>query len=326
MEAGALDKTSVTGFRRTRNLLDRIGDRGLFYLTAGAAALALLIIALIVWKVIQGAWPAVQQFGISFVWDDVWNPVTNVFGAREFIYGTLITSFGALLLAAPLSIAIGLFLSELAPAAIRGPIGSLIEMLAAVPSVVIGLWGIFVLGPFMRVHIEPFLHHYFGWIPLFSGDPAQSGMLVAIVVLTIMMIPITSSICRELFASVPRDIKEASVGLGATRWEMVRGVVMPSVRGGVVAAVTLGLGRALGEAIAVTQVIGNSLRPIGISLFGQGNTLASQLASSYQSSPTNIETASLVYLGLILLVITFTTNVIAQRIVHRFNKQLSGGR
>jgi len=326
MEAGAVDEARVTGLRRTRHLLDRIGDRALLWLTGGAAALALLIIALIVWKVFQGAWPAIQQFGISFVWDNVWNPVTNVFGAREFIYGTLITSFGALLFAAPLSIAIGLFLSELAPPAIRGPIGSLIEMLAAVPSVVIGLWGIFVLGPFMRAHIEPFLGKYFGWIPLFSGDPSQSGVLVAIVVLTIMMIPITSAVCRELFVSVPADIKEASVGLGATRWEMVRGVVMPSVRGGIVAAVTLGLGRALGEAIAVTQVIGNSLQPIHLSLFGGGNTLASQLASSYQSSPTNIETASLVYLGLILLVITFTTNVIAQRIVHRFDKQLSGAR
>ncbi len=326
MEAGALDEARVTGLRRTRHLLDRIGDRALLGLTAAAAFLALFIIALIVWKVFQGAWPAIQEFGIGFVWHNVWNPVTSVFGAREFIYGTLITSFGALLFAAPLSIAIGLFLSELAPPAIRGPIGSLIEMLAAIPSVVLGLWGIFVLGPFMRAHIEPFLNHYFGWIPLFGGDPSQTGMLIAIVVLTIMMIPITSSICRELFVSVPRDIKEASVGLGATRWEMVRGVVVPSVRGGIVAAVTLGLGRALGEAIAVTMVIGNSLQPIKGSLFATGNTLASQLASNYQSSPTNIETASLVYLGLILLVITFTTNLVAQRIVHRFEKQLSGAR
>jgi phosphate transport system permease protein len=326
VEAGSVDVARPGELRGTRRLLDRFGDRALYYLTAGAAALALLVIALIVWKVVEGAWPAIEEFGISFVWDNVWNPVTGVFGAREFIYGTLITSFGALLIAAPLSIAIGLFLSELAPPVVRGPIGSLIEMLAAVPSVVIGLWGIFVLGPFMRAHVEPFLGKYLGWIPLFSGDPSQSGMLVAIVVLTIMMIPITSSVCRELFVSVPRDIKEASVGLGATRWETVRGVVLPSVRGGIVAAVTLGLGRALGEAIAVTQVIGNSLQPIHTSLFSTGNTLASQLASSYQSSPTNIETASLVYLGLILLVITFTTNLVAQRIVHRFELRLSGAK
>ena len=194
-------------------------------------------------------------------------------------------------------------------------------MLAAVPSVVVGLWGIFVLGPAMRAHVEPFLHHYFGWIPLFSGTPSQAGMLVAIVVLTIMMIPITSSICRELFAGVPRDVKEAAIGLGATRWETVRGVVVPYVKGGVVAAITLGLGRALGEAIAVSQVVGNSLRPLGSSLFGQGNTLAAQLAGSYQSAPTNIEIQSLVYLGLILLAITFVTNLVAQRIVHRFERQ-----
>jgi phosphate transport system permease protein len=312
--------------RRTRRLGDRFGDRALQALTAAAALMAMLIIAAIVWKVVEGAWPAITHFGLGFVWDGTWNPVTGVFGARWFIVGTLVTSFGALLLAAPLSIAIGLFLSELAPPVVRGPIGALVEMLAAVPSVVIGLWGIFVLGPFMRAHIEPFLNHHFGWIPLFSGTPEQAGVIVAIVVLTIMMIPITSSICRELFVSVPRDVKEASIGLGATRWEMVRGVVLPYVRGGVVAAITLGLGRALGEAIAVTQVIGNSLRPLGISLFGQGNTLASQLAGSYQSAPTQIELQSLVYLGLILLVITFASNAVARRIVLRFEVNRGVGR
>jgi phosphate transport system permease protein len=321
----AADSQSV--LRRTRHRVDRFGDLALAGLAATAAALVMLVIAGIVWKVFDGARPAIHHFGIAFVWHTTWNPVTEAFGALDpFIYGTLITSFGALLLAAPLSIAIGLFLSELAPPSIRGPIGSLIEMLAAVPSVVVGLWGIFVLGPFMRVHIEPFLGHHFGWIPLFAGSPSQSGMLVAIVVLTIMAIPITSSICRELFVSVPRDIKEASLGLGATRWEMVRGVVVPYVKGGVVAAITLGLGRALGEAIAVTQVIGNTLQPLHTSLFSSGNTLASQLASSYQNAPTNIEVESLVYLGLILLAITFVTNVVAQRIVHRFERQGSQGK
>jgi phosphate transport system permease protein len=324
-----MEATSASGsvLRRTRHLGDRFGDFALAGLAAAAAVLLILVIGGIIWKVIAGAWPAIQTFGISFVWTSVWNPVTEQFGAlNPFILGTLVTSFGAMLLAAPLSIAIGLFLSELAPPAIRAPIGSLIEMLAAVPSVVVGLWGIFVLGPFMLTTIEPFLSHYFGWIPLFSGSPSQSGMLVAIVVLTIMTIPITSSICRELFISVPRDVKEASLGLGATRWETVRGVVLPYVKGGVVAAVTLGLGRALGEAIAVTQVIGNTLQPLHISLFDSGNTLASQLAGSYQSAPTNIELTSLVYLGLILLAITFVTNVVAQRIVHRFDLQRAGAK
>src|SRR3954452_10525601 len=315
---------SVLG--RTRHVADRIGDSGLHILTAAAAAIAMLIIAGIVWKVFEGAWPAIQDAGIGFVWESGWDPIKESYAAwQPFVVGTLVTSFGAVLLAAPLSIAIGLFLTELAPGAIRGPIGTLISMLAAVPSVVVGLWGIFVLGPFMLDHVEPFLHDYFGWIPLFSGTPQQSGLLPAIVVLTIMIIPITSSICRELFVSVPRDVKDAALGLGATRWEMVRGVVVPYVRGGVVAAITLGLGRALGEAIAVTQVMGNSLRPFPVSLFDGGNTLASQLASSYQSAPTNIELRSLVYLGVILLVITFVTNVVAQRIIKRFELQRTGG-
>jgi phosphate transport system permease protein len=327
MEAASAPAPTASVLRRTRHAFDRVGDAGLFGLSGLAAALALLVIAAIVWKVAQGSWPAVRHFGVAFVWHGTWNPVIGreSYGARNFIVGTLVTSFGAILLAAPLSIAIGLFLSELAPASIRGPIGSLVEMLAAVPSVVVGLWGILVLGPFMRSTIEPFLHDYFRWIPLFSGPPSQSGVLIAIVVLTMMALPITSSVCRELFLGVPRDLKEAAVALGATRWEMVRHVVVHNVRGGVVAGVILGLGRALGEAIAVTQVIGNSLGPFHLSLFSTGNTLASQLASSYQGAGTNLQVASLVYLALILLVITFLSNVVAQRIVKRFELVRTGG-
>jgi len=313
--------------KQTRGAGDRLGDALLRSLTGAAAALALLVIAAIVWKVVEGSWPAIRHFGLSFVWHGTWNPVFGheSYGARNFILGTLVTSFGAILLAAPLSIAIGLFLTELAPASVRAPIASLVEMLAAVPSVVVGLWGILVLGPFMRSDIEPFLHAVFGWIPLFSGDPSQSGVLVAIVVLTMMALPITASVCRELFLSVPRDLKEAAVGLGATRWEMVRDVVVHNVRGGIVAGVILGLGRALGEAIAVTQVIGNSLGPFHLSLFKTGNTLASQIASNYQGAGTNLQVASLVYLALILLVITFAANLVAQRIVHRFELVRTGG-
>ena len=314
--------------RRTRRLGDRLGDGALRALTGAAAALALVVIAAIVWKVVEGSWPAVRHFGLPFVWHGTWNPVSGheSYGARNFVIGTVVTSFGAMLIAAPLSIAIGLFLTELAPRAVRAPIASLVEMLAAVPSVVVGLWGILVLGPFMRSDVEPFLHSTLGWIPLFSGDPSQSGVLVAIVVLTMMAIPITSSVCRELFLGVPADLKEAAMGLGATRWEMVRDVVLHDVRGGVVAAVILGLGRALGEAIAVTQVIGNSLGPFHLSLFQNGNTLASEVAAGYQGAGTNLEVASLVYLALILLAITFVANVVAQRIVHRFELVRTGGR
>ena len=168
MEAAAVSRS---GLRRTRHLLDRIGDDALRIVTGAAAILALVVIAAIIWKVIEGAWPAIRHFGLSFIWHGVWNPVFGheAYGARNFIIGTIVTSFGAMLLAAPLAVAIGLFLTELAPPSIRPPIASLVEMLAAVPSVVVGLWGILVLGPFMRSDIEPFLHHYFGWIPLFSG-------------------------------------------------------------------------------------------------------------------------------------------------------------
>jgi phosphate transport system permease protein len=310
--------------RRTRSAVDRVGDRLLYGLTAAATILSLLVVAAIAWKVIDGAWPAVTKFGLGFLWAGDWNPVTSDFGALWFIIGTVVTSFVAVLLAAPVSIAIGLFLSELAPPTVRGPIGTLVEMLAAVPSVVIGLWGIFVLGPFTRDHIEPALQSALGFLPIFSGTPSQAGMLPAIFVLTIMIIPITSSICRELFVSVPEELEEAAIGLGATRWEMVKGVVLSSVKGGVVAAVILGLGRALGEAIAVTQTIGNFV-PLSRSLFAPGDTLASRVANQYQGAVSNIQVASLIYLGLILLVITFASNLVAQRIVHRFAVQRAGG-
>jgi phosphate transport system permease protein len=310
---------------RTRSLRDRLGDAALVALTAFAAALSVLVVAAIVWRVVDGAWPAIRAFHLAFLWHDAWNPVTSQFGARDFVVGTLVTSFGALVLATPVSIAIGLFLSELAPPALRGPIGTLIEMLAAVPSVVVGLWGIYVLAPFDAHHLQPFLSSFLGWIPLFAhgGDETESTAFSAILVLTIMTIPITSSICRELFVGVPRDLEEGAIGLGATRWEMVRTIVVPSVRGGVVAAVILGLGRALGEAIAVTQVIGN-FTPLHTSLFTPWDTLASRIANQYAGAVSNTQVAALIYLGLILLVITFASNLAAQRIVKRFELQRTG--
>ncbi len=305
---------------RTRRRSDRLGDGALYGLTAIAALVGLLIIAAIVWRVADGAWPAMKEFGIGFLWHNEWNPVVNKFGARDLIIGTVVTSFGAVLIAAPLSIAIGLFLSELAPPSIRGPIGTLVEMLAAVPSVVVGLWGIYVLAPFDAQHLQPFLGSALGWIPIFAhgGDKVESTVFTAMLVLTIMIIPITSSICRELFLGVPTELEEGAVGLGATRWEMVKTVVIPSVRGGVVAAVILGLGRALGEAIAVSQVIGNFI-PLKLSIFEPGDTLASRTAGQYQGAVSNIQIASLIYLAFILLAITFITNFAAQRVVKRFD-------
>ena len=302
--------------RRSRR--DRLGDNGLRSLTAAAAILALVVIGTIVWKVVQGASLSVGHFGIGFVWHQVWDPNHDVYGALNLIYGTAITSFVALLFAAPLSIAIGLFLSELAPSGVRGVVGALIEMLAALPSVVIGLWGILVLGPFVQKDLEPFLTSVLGWTPFFRGSANTQGYLPAIIVLSIMIIPISSSICRELFTTVPSDLKEGAIGLGLTRWEMVRGVVLPYTRGGVVAAILLGLGRALGEAIAVTQVIGSAQNGITLNLFSRGDTLASRIANQFQGATTHLAVSSLAYLALILLIFTLVVNLSAQAIVKRF--------
>lgn len=320
MDASSLP--APAGLRRTRGVGDRAGDAVLFGLTALATALGLLVVAAIVWRVAAGAWPAIQVFHLGFLWHGEWNPVTNTFGARDLIVGTVVTSFGAVLIAGPVSIAIGLFLSELAPPSVRGLIGTLIEMLAAVPSVVVGLWGIYVLAPFDAQHLQPFLGRVLGWIPIFAhgGDQVESTVFSAIVVVGIMIIPITSSICRDLFVGVPSELEEGAIGLGATRWEMVRTVVVPSVRGGIVAAVILGLGRALGEAIAVTQVIGNFI-PLKLTIFAPGDTLASRVANQYQGAPSNLAVASLIYLALILLAITVVTNFLAQRVVRRFDRR-----
>jgi phosphate transport system permease protein len=307
-----------------RRLGDRLGDGALRVVTGLAALGSVVVLGLIAYRVIYGAWPAIERFGIAFVWHQAWDPVTGKFGALNFLYGTTVTSFAAVLIAAPLAIAIALFLTELAPGFARGLIGSLVEMLAAVPSVVLGLWGIFVLGPFVRDHFDPWLHSWFGWIPLFRGTPQQAGMLPAILILTIMIVPISASVTRELFKAVPPELKEGAYGLGLTRWEMIRGVVFPYTRGGVVAAVLLGMGRAVGEAIAVTQVIGG-FSGIPSSLFQPGDTLASRIAAQYQGAVSNIHVASIVYLALILLVFALLTNLGAQVIVSRFEFQKAGG-
>ena len=292
-------------------------------LSGAAAAAATAVVGLIVWKLIEGAWPSVTKFGLHFITRVAWNPVVGkeAFGAASFLFGTAVTSLIALALAGPLAIAVALFLTELAPRALRAPVTALVETLAAIPSVVIGLWGIYVLGPLLRDHVEPSLHSALGFIPLF-GPPSTSGSSVftAIVVLTIMILPIVASITRELFLGVPREQKEGALALGTTRWEMVRGVMFPYARGGIAAALILGLGRAVGEAIAVTQVIGGGPF-IHWNLFDTGDTLASKIAASYQGAATNLEVASLVYLALILLVFSLLANLSAHWIVRRVGRR-----
>jgi phosphate transport system permease protein len=278
-----------------------------------------VLVGAIVWKVFHLSGDAWDEFGLGFITGRVWDPVKQEFGALPFIFGTAVSSAVALVIAAPLAIAIALYLSELAPRGVRGIVGSLVELLAAIPSVVLGLWGILVLAPFVAHHLEPWLHSVFGFIPLF-GEPQQTGqgLFTASLILTIMIVPIVASISRELFLGVPRELEEGALALGTTRWEMVRGVILPATRSGIAAALILGLGRALGEAIAVTQVIGGGTR-IGWSLFPPADTLASKLASSYQGANPGLETSSLLYLAAILLVIGLVANLVAQIIVRRFD-------
>jgi phosphate transport system permease protein len=310
----------LAGHRRIR---DWLGDRIMFGLTLLAALATVAIMVAIAYKVVRGAELSFRAFGLSFVWGSAWDTNKDVFGAAPFLFGTAVTSLIALLIATPLAIAIALFLSELAPRGARVVVGSLVELLAAIPSVVLGLWGILVLGPFAANHVEPSLHRWLGFLPIFSGKPGSSGIFIAGLVLAIMVVPIVASICRELFLSVPSELEEAALALGSTRWEMVKGVVLSSSRPGIAAAVILGLGRAIGEAIAVTQVIGAG-GAIHASIFATGDTLASRIAGQFIGATSRLQIASLFYLAAILLVIGLLTNLLAQVIVRRFEFQRVG--
>jgi len=302
------------------------GDTLLQVVAGGAALGAAVLVGLIAYKLVQGAHLAFSTFGLGFLTHVAWDPVFLHFGAGSFLYATVVTSVGALLLATPLSLGIALFLSELAPGWLRGPVTALVETLAAIPSVIIGLWGIIVLVPLMHDHVDPALHSGLGWIPLFGESSSGANYFTAIVVLTIMITPIIASLSRELFLGVPPELKEAALGLGMTRWEMVRGVVLPYTRGGIAGAMILGLGRALGEAIAVSQVIGGggNIPVIAKNLFSQGDTIGSKLATQFLNAVPPLEPSALIYLGLILLVLSLIVNLLAQLVVRRSARKLRG--
>ena len=302
-----------------RKRLDLVGDRALFGVCALAALIAAATIFLVGYQIVHGAQPALSKFGFGFVYETTWQPNFGEFGAGALLYGTAITSAFALLLGAPIAIAIGLFLTLLAPRGVSGVIGPLVELLAAIPSVILGFWGLLVLAPFVQAHVEPFLHDTLGFLPIF-GTPETTGLSIftASLILTIMVLPIIASITRDLFQSVPRDLQDGARALGATRWEVVRGIVLPTTSTGVVAACILGLGRALGEAIAVSQVIGAG-STIQASLFKSGDTLASRIALQFPGALTELHKASLYYCALILLVISLVANLAASWIGRRFS-------
>jgi len=305
--------------RRRLRRVDRVGELLLRVLCRMAALVAGLALLAIAYQVIHGARPAIARTGLGFFVHGEWKPNFNVFGATTMLYGTAVTSAAALALATPIGIAVGLYLSLLAPRGVRGVIGPLVEMLAAIPSVILGFWGIVVLGPFLRSHAEPPLHDALGFLPIF-GPPSTSGsgLFTTSLILTIMVVPIVASVSRDLFLTVPAELQDGAAALGATRWEIVRGVVLPSTVSGIAAAACLGLGRALGEAIAVTQVIG-AASAVHVSLFDTGETIASRIADQFQSPASALHTSAMFYLAVVLLAIGLLTNLLAQWISRRFD-------
>ena len=275
--------------------------------TAAFAALVLVLLVSIVVALAFAAWPALAKFGFGFFGSSAWNPVTRDFGALAPIYGTLVTSAIALAIGVPVSFGIALFLTEMCPIALKRPLGTAVELLAAIPSVIYGMWGLFVFAPFFADHVQPWLARAFGdaWLigSLFQGAPTGIGVLTAAIILAIMVIPFIASVMRDVFEIVPPILKESAYGLGCTTWEVVRRVVLPYTRIGVVGGIMLGLGRALGETMAVTFVIGNAYR-IRASLFEPGNSIASALANEFNEAADPVHRGALIALGLVLFVLT----------------------
>jgi phosphate transport system permease protein len=294
----------------------RLGDRIFSAFTFVMAATVLFLICIVGWQLWSGSRSSIQAFGFRFLASSAWDPVNDVYGALPFIYGTLVSSLIALLIAVPLSVATAIYLTELAPLWVRQPVISLVEMLAAIPSVILGLWGIFIMVPWLRIHLFPFLRHYLGWCPLFSGTIWGSCMLAGGMIIAIMIIPIITSVSREILVSVPHLQREAAYALGATRWEVTRIAVLSYAKRGLFGAVTLGLGRALGETMAVTMVIGNKAQIVA-SLFAPGYTLASVIASQFREA-SDIQQASLFEIGLVLFLLTILVNLLAQLILKTF--------
>ncbi|HEX7288827.1 MAG TPA: phosphate ABC transporter permease subunit PstC [Candidatus Angelobacter sp.] len=286
-----------------------------FKTVALLCALAVLAsVGLIVFELVSQSHLSISKFGWRFLTKQIWDPVAEDFGALPAIYGTLVSSLLALVLAVPLSVGTALFLTEICPRSIRTGLSLLVELLAAIPSVIYGLWGIFVLAPFLRRYVQPFLGTYFGWTGLFTGPKYGIGMLAAGVILAIMILPIIASITREVVTAVPRQQREAALALGATTWEMLRMSVLRNARGGILGAVILGLGRALGETMAVTMVIGN--RPeIAKSLFAPGYTLASVVANEFAEAVGNVYLSALMEMALILFAVTLIVNALASLLV-----------
>jgi len=302
----------------------RLGEQLFKSATLLAAVLVLLLLGGVAVALLSGAWPALAQFKLGFLTREVWNPVTEKFGALAAIYGTLVTSLVAMLVAIPVSFGIAIFLTELCPAWLKRPVGIAVELLAAVPSIIYGIWGLFVFAPLLQRHLQPWLIEHVGSLPLvgglFRGPPFGIGVLTAGLVLAIMVLPFISSVMRDVFETVPDVLKESAYGLGATTWEVIWKVVLPHARVGVVGGVMLGLGRALGETMAVTFVIGNAHRISG-SLLAPGTTISASIANEFNEATGDLYNSSLIALGVLLFLITFTVIAAARFMLLRLERR-----
>jgi phosphate transport system permease protein len=302
----------------------RLRERLFSSATLAAALVVLALLGGVAVSLLVGAWPAFAHFKLGFLTTEIWNPVTDKYGALAPVYGTLVTSVLALLLAIPVSFGIGIFLTELAPVWLKRPVGVAIELLAAVPSIIYGIWGLFVLAPILQRHVQPWLIDVIGPLPivgkLFQGPPFGIGVLTASFVLAIMVIPFISAVTRDVFETVPDVLKESAYGLGATTWEVIWQVVVPYARSGMIGGIMLGLGRALGETMAVTFVIGNAHR-IGSSLLAPGTTISASIANEFAEAVGDLYTSSLVALGALLFLITFSVIAAARFMLLRMDRK-----
>jgi len=302
----------------------RLGERIFRGATLAAAVLVLVLLGGVTIALVKGAWPALSHFKLEFLTREVWNPVTEKFGALAPIYGTLVTSLIAMAVAIPLSFGISIFLTELCPAWLKRPVGVAVELLAAVPSIIFGIWGMFVFAPVLQRHVQPWLIDHLGPLPgigmLFQGPPFGIGILTASLVLAIMVLPFIASVMRDVFETIPDVLRESAYGLGATTWEVIWKVVLPYSRTGVVGGIMLGLGRALGETMAVTFVIGNAHR-VSSSLLAPGTTISASIANEFTEAVGDLYTSSLIALGVLLFLITFVVIGAARLMLRRLDRK-----
>jgi len=305
----------------------RLADKAFQYLTQATALGVLALLGCIILALIIGALPALRTFGFDFLLTQSWNPVTERFGALAPVYGTIVTSVIAMAIAIPIGLLVAVFLTELCPLWLRRPVGIAIELLAGIPSIIYGIWGLFVLAPFLQVHVQPLLIDVFGEVPilssLFAGPPYGIGTLTAGLILAVMVLPFITSISRDVFEAVPTVLKESAYGLGCTTWEVFRNVVLPYTRAGVIGGVMLGLGRALGETMAVTFVIGNAHK-ISPSILAPGTTISATIANEFTEAVGDLYTSSLIALGLILFAITLVVLALARYLLLRVERRLGG--